>query len=1111
MNKTQSALAFMLLVLIVPLSLFSQVSEAYQASLIDYSEVTIDLTSLKSQLEEAPLKGLAQVNRASATIIDLPLPDGSIQQFRVVESPILSASLSSHRPEFKSYIAQGIDDLTATARFNITPVGFYAVISGINGISYVELTDKKNNNDAYITYYDHDIIEVDNESGNCESDHSEIIGHDNGESNFSRTNSCFQIGDNLRNYDMVLTCSGEFYALNGNSDAAVETALLNRVTQINTVYEKEMSISFTIVEYLLNSNPATDPFTDPTNTVTSLTQGEDYINNNVTVGSWDIGHSFHEITCGGGCGWAGRAGLGVVCTSSKARGYTYLPNDIPSSVTVLLHEVGHMFSCRHSNYGCNSGNSCGRYEPGQGSSIMSTSAGCDAGDFFASRTDYFGIGSLDAINNYMTAGELLTGSGCSSTTVSGWSDCSALTATGNNMPTSDANSSSIDGLKIPHSTPFTLTGSGSDADGAGSLTYNWEQFDTDYSGSDAPDDAGANVDGPLFRSFPPSTSVERTLPQLTSVLAGNVTTGTGEVLPTVGRTLTWRLTVRDNEMGGGGIACDEISLTVGTDGPFEITTQNTTTAWSSGNTETIFWNVANTNDVTYTCPTIDILYSSDGGNTFGITLASNVANDGAQDITVPATATSTGRIKIVCSGGTNIFFDINNVDIAVVSGCPAEGGTISNSEAVSADAGDVSLNLSLCAGTPVTSISGVLDAGDPNSNLAVENNGSNTCIQLGNSPKYETFEFSIGSNVSTTFTRTSQPDYTSMITLYQDSYDPSNECTNWLNSNGDFNGVSTVNLSSAFSQSLVTGTKYVLLPSAFSSTTPTTGNYNVSFNQTLYDASTVTPTGFLYTYVIVDGAGNIVVFDENSDLSNSGTFPADDYTVHGLSYQSGTVLNGYEGGSFATFQTDVNAGTICAALSSNSVSVEITGALPIDLIAFGGKLSENKVLLDWMTLTETDNDYFIIEKSIDGRNFQKIGTVQGSGTTFSSQTYDLIDPKPAIGTNYYRLTQFDFDGTFEIIDRIVSVDYDANQEIAVRPNPVRGNQIQLVYQTLESGPLEVQIFDITGKLLKSVAFETTAARNIFDINLNNLSNGVYVIKTNQLGETQSLRFVKTDF
>ncbi|WP_422104515.1 M12 family metallo-peptidase [Winogradskyella sp.] len=1012
-------LRYLILVLscfsLMSFNLIAQVPAKYSEHLANYSEVEIDVSQLRNTLTNVAMKGTVVQNRRSTTILELPIPNGSSERFRVVESPILSPQLSAARPEFKSYVAQGIDDPTTSVRFNITPAGFYAVMKGAKGISIIEKINRYSDDHRYITYFDHDILD-DNDGFHCESDDAPESGRLTPSAN--RIDSCFQIGDNLRTYELVVTCSGEFYALNGGTDPLVEAALLNRVTQVNTVYETEVATSFTIVEYLLNNNPATDPYTDPTDTITSINETEVYINANVTASSWDVGHGFHEITCGGSCSFGGRAGLGVVCTSLKARGYTYLPNDIPTNITVMVHEFGHQFSNRHTNYGCNSNNACSRYEPGEGSTIMSTGAGCDAGDFFADRTDYFGVASLQSMIDYENSGLLVSGVACGTFTVSGWSDCATITATGNNMPSSDANANSINGLVIPHSTPFVLNGSGSDADGTGSLTYTWEQYDTDYSGSDAPDDTAASTTAPLFRSFPPSTSSERTVPQLSSVLAGNVTTGTGEVLPTVARNLTWRLTVRDNEIGGGGVACDQITLTVGSDGPFQITSQNTSTAWLAGATETITWDVANTDSPTYTCPNIDILFSSDGGNTFPTTLASGVANDGSHDITVPNMNTSSGRIRIVCTGGTNIFFDINDVDILVASSCGAVGGTIVNSDAVTAPEGDASLNLGLMAGLPVNSVSGTLDASDPNTNLTVENNSGGTCISFGNSPYYEAIELVAASNANVTFTNTIQV-YNNITNLFQGSYNPSSVCDNWLNSNANFNGA-TVDLGTSFTESLSSGSGYILLTSGFSTNSPNPGNYDISFSETLYNVSALEITGYSYTYVIVnDSSGNIVAFSATSDLSNSGTFLAGNYTVYGLSYLSGSATSGYVGGAFSSLQSDISSTAFCGALSSNTVSVTITYTPIVYTYNAGAWLPSNPVgVLDSRDQIEIQTGDFTLSSNLACDTFTVSAgasvTIDGGVTltanalnlqsTSSSYSSLILDGSISGTINYHRYT-----------------------------------------------------------------------------------------------------------
>ncbi|MFT7627603.1 MAG: hypothetical protein ACI9OS_001253, partial [Ulvibacter sp.] len=130
----------------------AQVSEGYQQNISNYLEVNIDVEDVRGVLQDAPLKGLVSDMRSSTVIINLPVPTGGTQQFRVVEAPMMSPELSAQMPDFKSYVAQGIDDTTASARFNITPIGFYGLIKGINGISIIEQVDKTSRDNRYITY-----------------------------------------------------------------------------------------------------------------------------------------------------------------------------------------------------------------------------------------------------------------------------------------------------------------------------------------------------------------------------------------------------------------------------------------------------------------------------------------------------------------------------------------------------------------------------------------------------------------------------------------------------------------------------------------------------------------------------------------------------------------------------------------------------------------------------------------------------------------------------------------------------------------------------------------------------------------------------------------------
>lgn len=117
--------------------------------------------------------------------------------------------------------------------------------------------------------------------------------------------------------------------------------------------------------------------------------------------------------------------------------------------------------------------------------------------------------------------------------------------------------------------------------------------------------------------------------------------------------------------------------------------------YAGGTTQTVTWNVANTTAAPVSCANVNILYSTNGGISFGGVLASNTPNDGTESVTIPNVSTTSGRIKIQCS--TSCFFDINNVNITVnsptaaaaaISGriATAQGFAINNATVVLTDA-----------------------------------------------------------------------------------------------------------------------------------------------------------------------------------------------------------------------------------------------------------------------------------------------------------------------------------------------------------------------------------------------------------------------------------------
>src|ERR1700741_4763664 len=289
-----------------------------------------------------------------------------------------------------------------------------------------------------------------------------------------------------------------------------------------------------------------------------------------------------------------------------------------------------------------SGSGSTEVEPASGSSIMGYAGICSTNIQNQS----------DAYFNYVNIRDI------SANVKTGNSTCAAITNLTNNPPTANAGSN----YTIPKSTAYILEGTGSDPDGNGSLTYNWDQNDPAQSpGSAAP--ISTYAVGPLYRSLPSSTSPNRWMPKIQTILS-NTLSNTWEVTPSVGRTLNFSFIVRDNDVNGGQTASDLMTVTVdAASGPFSVTSQNTATTWNGGSTQTITWNVANTTAAPVSAANVNVYLSTDGGYTYPITVASNLPNTGTANITVPIVTTTQGRIMV--RGAGNIFYDINNTNINI--------------------------------------------------------------------------------------------------------------------------------------------------------------------------------------------------------------------------------------------------------------------------------------------------------------------------------------------------------------------------------------------------------------------------------------------------------------
>lgn len=627
-----------------------------------FRALEVDRVALENALLRAPAERSAAA-AAAPLLLSLPYPDGTDRLFRVEESSILAPELSAKFPEIRTFTAQGVDDPTATGRLSLTQLGFHAMILSTSGTVYIDPARRWEERYA-ISYFKSDARRAAGDRPRCEvvEDEAEdfLFGAEAPREEPPAFLPAAASGAQLRTYRLALAATGEYSAaVCSPNPAAVPCAMnaiavsLNRVTG---VYEREVAIRMVLIpnnDLIVYTNGATDPYSN-LNGSTMLGQNQTNLDNVIGSANYDVGHVF---STGGG----GVATLNVPCTANKARGVTGLPNPVGDGFDIdfVAHEMGHQFGAQHSFNGttgnCGGGNrSAGAaYEPGSGSTIMAYAGICGSENLQANSNDTFHSRSYDQIVNFSTA---LAGN-----------TCPVITSTGNAPPVVSAGPS----FTIPRQTPFTLTGSASDPD-SDTLTYMWEEFDL---GTAAPPNDDVAAVRPIFRSFVPLTVPSRTFPRLSDIL-NNVNT-LGESLPTRNRTMTFRMTARDNRAGGGGVDYAATTVTVNAAaGPFAVTQPNTALSWTGNTSQTVTWNVAGTADAPISCANVAIDLSTDGGNTFTASLAASTANDGSEAVTIPNTPTTTARIRVSCVG--NIFFDISNANFTILPGGGLPAPTVSS-------------------------------------------------------------------------------------------------------------------------------------------------------------------------------------------------------------------------------------------------------------------------------------------------------------------------------------------------------------------------------------------------------------------------------------------------
>ena len=259
----------------------------------------------------------------------------------------------------------------------------------------------------------------------------------------------------------------------------------------------------------------------------------------------------------------------------------------------------------------------------------------------------------------------------------------------------------------------------------------------------------------------------------------------------------------------------------------------------------------------------------------------------------------------------------------------------------------------------------------------------------------------------------------------------------------------------------------------------------------LYNSSGVIVDAVIWsTGQLPDG---IITSPLGSCSSQNVTFPASGSTYESIGTNSDGIAKERDTDGSSTWQN-----TSTPTFGSTNASI----ALPIELTKFKAEFINSIVTLSWSTASEINNDYFVIERSKNGFEFESIQEISGAGTSLELKNYSIIDKYPFDGLSYYRLKQVDYSGNFSYSSiEYIEANINSNFRIDILPNPSENGRFELMLKDKE--PCEICVYGMTGNLIYHEI--SSEERKIIDVN--HLDKGIYFLTIHCNGKFFSKKLI----